>query len=242
MFKYLLFDLDRTLWDFDGNAEITFQKMYRQFEMEELCGVDYATFHVYYRIVNDQLWEDFRNGVVSKEYLNIKRFSIPLEHFNTKGSIGRLSAELGDYYVQEGPKQKGLMPGTRHLLEYLKEKDCYTLCVITNGFSEAQIPKMHSSDIARYFKYFYLSEDLGYMKPDPRFFDAALNQLSVSEGHAIEKSECLVVGDDYKVDIQGSVRAGIPSLFYNRDHRFTGPYSFQPEFEVHHLSEIESIL
>lgn len=240
--KYLLFDLDRTLWDFDGNAEITFQKMYSQFRMEELCGVDYATFHNYYRIVNDQLWEDYRNGVITKEYLNIKRFSIPLEHFHTQGNIGRISAQLGDYYVQEGPKQKGLMPGTRQLLDYLWAKGDYTLCVITNGFSEAQIPKMHSSDIARYFKYFYLSEDLGYMKPDPRFFEKALKQLSASEGYSVEPSECLVIGDDYKVDIQGAYRSGIPSLFYNKDGKFTGPYPFQPTMEVHHLSEIESIL
>ena len=42
---HLLFDLDRTLWDFDGNAERTYHAMFDHFAIEQLCHVDFETFH-----------------------------------------------------------------------------------------------------------------------------------------------------------------------------------------------------
>jgi len=239
---YLLFDLDRTLWDFEGNADITFGKMYQSFQLEKHTHVDCHTFHEYYRIVNDQLWDAYRNGTTTKEVLNIKRFSIPLEHFNVKENIGRLSAQLGDFYVHEGPKQTGLMPGTRELLDYLSNQIQYTLCIITNGFREAQVPKMHSSDIHRYFKHFFLSEDLGYMKPNPKFFEEVLRRLSQDEGTTVMPEDCMVIGDDYNVDIIGAINSGIPQIYYNHNNKNTQPLTIMPTYTVRHLKEIINIL
>ena len=246
MYRYLLFDLDRTLWDFDGNADITFREMFGVYRLQELCGVDYKEFHDYYRAVNDVLWEQYRAGTLAKEVLHVRRFMLPLEHFGCTPdrvsaltgcrSVAALSLHLGDYYVNEGPRQTGLMPGARHLLDYLAGKSCYELDIITNGFSEAQLPKMHSSDIYRYFRRFFLSEDLGHHKPDPRFFEAVLQQLSV------RPEECLVIGDDFAVDMAGARRVGIPQLFYNRERRYQGPYPFRPTMEVSSLCDIERIL
>lgn len=240
--RYLLFDLDRTLWNFEGNADITFGKMFQHFDLGSLCHTDCESFHDYYRIINDQLWDSYRNGTITKEMLNIQRFTIPLEHFGVKEHAMKLSVQLGDFYVHEGPKQTGLMPGARHLLDYLSSKSEYTLCIITNGFSEAQIPKMHSSDIYRYFKYFFLSEEIGFMKPSPKFFEGVLQQLSEKEDYSIRPEDCLVIGDDYKVDIVGGQSIGIPQIFYNHNRKFKGPYAFKPTFEVQELEEIESIL
>lgn len=239
--KYLLIDLDRTLWDFDGNAEITFQELFRKYRLSDHCHTDYHTFHEYYRLVNDQLWEQYRNGTTTKETLNLQRFLIPLKHFGVEDA--RLALELANYYVIEGPKQTRLMPGARHLLDYLSSKNRdYTLCVITNGFSEAQIPKMRSSKIYHYFKYIFLSEDLGYMKPDRRFFDETLRLLCDKERSDIAPTDCFTIGDDFGVDILGSHRVGIPSIFYNQDGRKKGPYPFPPTHEVSSLLEIESLL
>lgn len=234
--KYLLFDLDRTLWDFEGNADITFGKMYRQFDIQSVTGVDCETFHDYYRIINDQLWEAYRQGTITKEMLNLRRFTLPLEHFGMREGVVRLSVQLGDFYVHEGPKQTGLMPGARHLLDYLSQCPQYTLCVITNGFSEAQIPKMHSSDIYRYFSHFFLSEELGAMKPHRAFFEEVLRRLQA------QPEECIVIGDDYKVDIEGAARVGIPQIFYNQNGKYQGHRPVLPTHEVAHLSEIESLL
>lgn len=272
MIKYLLFDLDRTLWDFDGNAAVTFRDMFRHYGLAALCNTDFETFHHYYFQVNNVLWEGYRNGTVKKEELNIDRFRLPLEHFGLR-HCEKLALELGDYYVQEGPKRTGLMPGARQLLQYLQQplrqpvqktaqhsqrlplqtfpfsaehseartsglqnKIVYQLGVITNGFSEAQWPKMKTSGIYDYFQHFFLSEEIGFMKPDPRYFDAVLRCLDASP------EEVMVIGDDFHVDIAGAQAARISQIYYNYTSLPLPQDAVPPTFEIHHLLDIEQIL
>ncbi len=234
MVKYLLFDLDRTLWDFDGNAAITFRLMYDKFRLDELCGVSYEEFHRFYFDVNATLWEGYRNGTVTKEQLNIDRFRIPLQHYGMQDCT-RLAVQLGDFFVYMGPQQTGLMPGARELLEHLQEWP-FALGVVTNGFSEAQWPKMRSSDIHKYFSHFFLSEEVGYMKPDVRFFQEVQRQLGAEAG------EIGVVGDDFAVDIVGAQRAAMPQIYYNYRALPLPKGATPPTYEVRHLMEIEELL
>ena len=238
--QYLLFDLDRTLWDFDGNAERTYRSMFERFELQKLCGVGFETFHERYRTINDALWEAYRNGTITKELLAIRRFSFTLEAFGRDPNsieIIRLSQQMSDYYVQEGTRQTGLMPGARQLLQWLYEqRQLYRLAVITNGFSEAQLPKMHTAGIDKYFDHFFLSENLGFMKPDPQFFDAALSQMNAAP------EQCLVIGDDYKVDILGAIKAGIPQVWYNYTSQTLPADAQKPTYTIRHLNELKTIL
>lgn len=238
--KCLLFDLDRTLWDFDGNADRTYRAMFEEFGLASLCHVDFDTFHERYRVVNDALWEAYRNGTLSKELLSVQRFSLTMEAFGCDSAnpdIIRLSQRMGDYYVVEGTRQTGLMPGAREVLELLySQRDKFVLAVITNGFSEAQLPKMKTSGIDKYFDYFFLSEDIGYMKPDRRFFDAALALMNAGP------DECLVIGDDYKVDIAGAMAAGIPQVWYNSRALPLPDGTPPPTYTITSLLQIEEIL
>ena len=237
---HLLFDLDRTLWDFDGNAERTYHAMFDHFAVERLCHVDFETFHERYRQINDMLWEAYRQGTVSKEQLSLRRFSLTFGAFGLdpeSPDIIHLSLKMADYYVHEGAKQTGLMPGARELLDLLDtQRDRFSLSVITNGFSEAQIPKMRTSHIDHYFSHIFLSEDLGFMKPDPRFFSAVLHRLNATPDH------CLVIGDDYKVDIAGAMALGIPQVYYNLHNTPLPPDVEKPTHEISHLLQLKSIL
>jgi putative hydrolase of the HAD superfamily len=233
MIKYLLFDLDRTLWDFDGNALVTFRNMFNQYRLDQCCHTSFEEFHRYYFEVNNVLWEGYRNGTVTKEKLYIDRFLIPLSHFGLRDST-RLALQLADYYVQEGPKQTGLMPGTKELLEFLGMSR-FELGVITNGFSEAQWPKMKTAGIYHYFKHFFLSEELGYMKPDIRFFAAVQNRLQASP------KEIIVIGDDFRVDIVGAQGAGMPQIYYNPTEQPLPKGAQMPTYEVRNLLEIKDI-
>ena len=240
MKRFLLFDLDRTLWDFDGNANRTYRKMFDEFGLGALCGVDYETFHEKYCEINDVLWEAYRNGTLTKELLSVRRFSLTLAAFGCDAEsqeIVRLSQRMGDYYVEDGTRQTGLMPGVRDLLDWLDtQRDRFSLAVITNGFSEAQLPKMKTAGIDKYFDYFFLSEDLGYMKPDRRFFDAALVKMNASA------EQCLVIGDDYKVDILGAMNAGIPQVYYNIKGTSLPEGSPRPTYEVRDILQIKEVL
>lgn len=237
---YLLFDLDRTLWDFDGNANRTYCEMYDHFGLEALCHVDYETFHRRYCQINDLLWEAYRCGTLSKELLALRRFTLTLGAFGMDPEgvdTVRLAQRMSDYYVLRGTQQTGLMPGARELLEWLyARRDRFRLAVITNGFAEAQRPKMRTAGIDRYFDYSFLSEELGYMKPDPRFFEAALRQMGVAA------SQCLVIGDDYKVDIVGARAAGIAQVYYNLKGIPLPAGCEKPTYEIRDLREMIDVV
>ena len=237
--RFLLFDLDRTLWDFEANADCTYHEMFDHYGLANLCHVDYQTFHERYEQINDMLWEAYRNGTVSKERLAVNRFSLTLAAFgldpNAPTTI-RLSRKMGEYYVQEGPRQTRLMPGAMELLQWLKTVGCYHLAVITNGFAEAQLPKMRTSGIDHYFDYIFLSETLGVMKPSPRFFEIAMAKMDANP------EECVVIGDDYHVDIVGAARAGIDQVYYNCTEKMLSPELTPPTYEINHLLQLKQLV
>lgn len=234
-YRHLLFDLDRTLWDFDGNALQTFARMFDHYHIRELCHTDLDTFHRIYHTINESLWEAYRNGTTTKETLRVKRFSLTLEHFNAPHSIiGMLAGQMSEYYISQNTLMTGLMPGAKELLEYLNGKGCYTMSIITNGFREAQLPKMSHSGLNQYFKQIFLSEEIGYQKPDRRFFDTVLARLRA------DADECIVIGDDFKVDIQGAYECGIDQIFYNVNA--TKVRDITPTHEVSSLLLIKEIL
>ena len=236
-YRHILFDLDRTLWDFDGNAEKTFACMFDEFGIADICHTDLHSFHAIFHTINESLWEGYRNGTINKELLRVKRFSQTLEHFHAAPIlIGRIASQMSDYYINRNTLRTGLMPGAKELLDYLSGKTEYTLSIITNGFHEAQIPKMRHSGLTPYFKHIFLSEEIGAQKPDVRFFSTVLQRLGAAP------SECIVIGDDFKVDILGARNAAIPQIFYNLHPGNAAQLPFSPTYEVTHLLQIKDIL
>ena len=230
-YKHILIDLDRTLWDFESNSGQTMRELFAQFDLQRLCHADFQTFFDAYHTINSQLWQAYNNGTLSKEVLYVSRFSLTLEHFGVDNAFA-LGKQLGDYYVFESPKKTSLIPGAIELLEYLKSKK-YNLSIVSNGFKEVQREKMRTSGIDGYFGHVFLSEDIGYQKPDRRFFAWVLENLCAVP------DQCVIIGDDLKVDIAGARNAGIDQIFCN----FTDAKpDFQPTRTVRHLTDILSLL
>lgn len=65
----IFFDLDHTLWDFEKNSALTFERLLIEY------GVDIPldTFLKAYIPINLQYWRMYRNGTVSKETLRYER-------------------------------------------------------------------------------------------------------------------------------------------------------------------------
>jgi putative hydrolase of the HAD superfamily len=93
------------------------------------------------------------------------------------------------------------------VLEYLQGK--YELHIITNGFEEVQHVKLRESRIDHYFRHVITSERAGRRKPDPLIFAFALRTAKA------EARECLMIGDDYEVDVRGAENAGMQAIWYH---------------------------
>lgn len=102
--------------------------------------------------------------------------------------------------------------GAEAALKALSPK--YT-CIIATSAHHSDTAEMKAA-LARvgadkYFHHFYSQKELGYKKPDVRFFQAVL-KLS-----GFKPDESLMVGNLYEKDITGAKQAGMTTVFFNNN-------------------------
>lgn len=228
MYKALFFDLDRTLWDYRANSEQTISDLLNKFA-PELNSRFEEFLEVFYK-VNDNLWVEYRDGKLKKDILSKKRFLDTFEKFAV--NVETFVDEIASYYVTESPKKTKLFPNTISSLEYLKDRG-YRLCLLTNGFVEVQRVKIRDSKLELFFEKMFTSEEVGYQKPDKRIFEFAVNDIG------IDKSACIMIGDDLHNDIFGAQRFGMDTVFFNPNNV---KHNSNSTFEIKDLSEMKQFL
>lgn len=225
-YRYILFDLDRTLWDFKSNSRRALRKA-----MEALVPeIDPVLFIGEYEKSNEKYWELYEKGIISKEKLRIDRFLHPLNLFG-KFNEGEASA-VSEMYLSLMTEEKGLMPGTTETLEYLRGKGC-RMSVVTNGFREVQYLKLKNSGIDGYFDSVIISDETGFHKPHPEIFRKAVDSING------KKDKSLMVGDNFANDIEGAMAFGMDQAFFNPEHL---PYSGNPTYEIDDLRKLAEIV
>lgn len=198
----VFFDLDHTLWDFDRNSSLAFQRVFQKHKLE----IPLSDFMREYEPINLIYWKKYREERVTKEELRRGRLTETFDIFKLKFSM-KIIDDLANSYIEELPGDNHLFVGTIEILEYLAEK--YQLHIITNGFEEVQHLKLLNSGIKDYFRSITTSEEVGLKKPHPSVFNAAMKKASA----APQKS--IMIGDSFEADIVGANNAGMHTLFFN---------------------------
>ena len=224
--SHVFFDLDHTLWDYEKNSIETLTDLVYEFEIDKQATVE--QFLKAYHSVNEKLWHKFNNGKIEKVYIQQYRFPQVLRKL--KVFIDNEPSELSDYFVSNCSIKPGLMPHTLTALNYLKEK--YPLAIITNGFPEAQHPKMKSSGLDKYFDKVIISELAGWRKPQPEIYYHALEEMNA------QAETSVMIGDNPKTDVRGAENAGLKAIFYNP----TGKRKSVTQWEIQSLEELVGIL
>lgn len=85
-----------------------------------------------------------------------------------------------------------------------------TVGILTNGSLAVQRQKLQRAGLDLPGVHLLASEDLGFAKPDPRCYQAALDRLGVSAAGTI------MVGDNYTNDVQGPVACGMIARHLDR--------------------------
>lgn len=202
-FEFILFDLDRTLWDFDTNARNNISRLLAKYNLN--VG-DYSLFYNEYDKINHTLWSAYEKGEISKEELRGQRFYKTFLKYDIDNI--ELSELFGIEYLDTMPDQTALMPFAYEVLSKLHEKGI-KMAIISNGFKEVQYRKLNSSGIGKFFDAVIISEEVGFHKPSPLIFKKAIELLNA------DKSKTLMVGDDIANDIEGAQVFGISQYFYN---------------------------
>ncbi len=220
--SHILFDLDRTIWDFETNAREAIFDIYQNLELNRHIG-SFDQFYQTYKSVNEQLWEEYREKKRTKENLIDNRFYLAFKEMGYDNKSAGIRA--GKDYLTTSVEKTALFPNAIETLEYLAAK--YQLHIVTNGFRSVQEGKLANSGIKKYFQSLIASEDIGYQKPDVRIFSHTLKTISA------KKEDCIMIGDDEKTDIQGAKDAGIDYIWFNPEKR-KSLYNSQPEINTFH--------
>jgi len=221
-YKGFLFDADNTLFDYDrAETEALTATL-----GEALPGVPREKALASYHQINDGFWRRFEQGAVTLEELKTGRFQALLESLGRDGDAAAVSSR----YLAELSQRAYFLPHAREVIEHLSRT--FPLALVTNGISVVQRGRMARSGIQDRFRALLISEELGFAKPDPRFFQAAVEAIAVPPG------ELLCVGDNPASDIDGARSAGIDACWYApRRQPWPGPRQ-PPSMVISDLREI----
>ena len=198
----IFFDLDHTLWDFEKNSMLTFEKIFR----EKALSIDLKQFISYYNPINHAYWKKYRENRISQEELRYNRLADTFNQikFKTTNNQINLISEAYNTYLSSFSH---LFEGTITLLEKLKSK--YNLHIITNGFEQVQHFKIKNAGLESYFDFIFTAEQVGFKKPHPQIFIHALNQTKA------DPKKSLMIGDSLEADILGALAQGMHAIHFN---------------------------
>lgn len=224
-YRWLLFDADGTLFDYDAAERTALERSFR--EIDQPFGPEMLTV---YRRVNAHLWQQFEAGRVTADRLKTQRFEQLFEELRMPGDAAAFSAR----YLINLSRVTDLIDDAEAVLASLAER-C-RIGIITNGLTTVQRPRFSASALAPYFEVIVISDEIGVAKPDPRIFDAAFELMEHPARDAV-----LIIGDSLTSDMRGGEQYGIDTCWFNPARR-PNTSDVAPTYEIAHLQELFTIL
>lgn len=197
----VFFDLDHTLWDFDTNSKLAFEKLFKTHQLP----LDLSSFLTHYERINHDYWKLYRGEKISSEDLRFHRLKDTFEAVNHPCDA-KLVNTLSQEYLHELTNNHSLIAGCLEILDYLKPK--YRLHIITNGFEKVQFKKIDGSGIRPFFTTITTSEKAGAKKPHATIFEHAVEEARAQKQHSV------MIGDNFEADIDGALQFGMQAIFF----------------------------
>lgn len=222
--KHLFFDLDHTLWDFEKNSALTFEKIFKIHKID----INIEVFLEKYVPLNVQFWKLYREEKITKEELRYQRLKTSFDEVGYYVSDEKIDM-LANEYINYLSTFSNVFEGTFEILEYLKPK--YQLHIITNGFKEIQYKKLTVSKLLPYFNKIITSESVGVKKPNPKIFEHALLVANT------KKDEVIMIGDSIEADIEGALNFGVKAIHCNFESKQIHNQNFISIYNLMQLKE-----
>ena len=225
-YEVILFDADDTIYDYSLAEAHVLKSVFLEHQIELMQS------HVeQYRLVNQQLWNDYEKGKVTLDFLRHERFRRLFAEIRVDLNAGYFS----ERYVKYLGEGSFLIEGSEVLIQQLLSCGHRT-AIITNGIKQTQHSRIGRSSLANSFEHIIVSEETGYSKPHTGIFDYAFNKLNITD-----KSKVLMVGDSLTSDIQGGINYGIDTCWFNPKNK-TNESALNPTYEIQRLEELLRII
>ena len=225
MIKNILFDLDDTLFDFHKAEKIAIEKTLK------IAGVvPSKDLLSKYSCINLSQWKLLELGKLTRNEVKLRRFRLFFEENGIDFPAEKAAATyeqllgIGHYFID----------GAENIIQKLYGR--YRLYIVSNGTLSVQTSRIKSSGIAKYFDNIFISEEIGYNKPDREFFDACFGQIK-----DFKHDETIIVGDSLSSDIKGGINCGITTVWFNPNHALNNT-DIKPGHEIDKLDNLLSLL
>lgn len=223
-YKFLLFDLDNTLLDFNESERQAICQVLDKYNIPKEFAITFSK-------INDKLWKILEKGEISREQLKIKRFELLLAQVN-RTEIDHKA--ISDEYFELISNVSIPYDFSYEILQKCRVLD-YKIVIVTNGSTYPQEKRINSSGLKNLFDYVFISEKIGASKPSKSFYEYVLSVINA------KANQCLIIGDSLTSDILGGVNSGIDTCWYN-PNKIKNTNMIIPTYTVNDLNQIFSIL
>ncbi len=109
----------------------------------------------------------------------------------------------------------------------------YNILIATNGPQKAALEKTKKINIDSYISYVISSEEVGFSKPMPEFFDFLFTKFQ-----NIDKKKSLLIGDYLTTDILGGMNNNLDTCWFN-PNKLNLPNEYNPTMTINNLLELK---
>lgn len=185
-----------------------------------------------YAQINHGYWKRLERGELNRDQVQLGRFQ---EFFEKEGLEPQCSVKEFNHQFQIGLGEEVFF--NDHGYELVKELgSTYKQYAVTNGSLVAQELKLKKSGLGELMNGAFISEVVGFEKPNPAFFDAVWSKIGT-----YDKNEVVIIGDSLTSDMQGGNNAGIRCIWYNPEGN-KNTTGCRIDYEVQNLNQVKEIL
>lgn len=225
-YKFLLWDVDGTLIDFDESERISLSNCFSSFRVS-LSSDNIKK----YSEINKGYWQMLEKGEITKPELLLARFRdfcdyLKVSHIDPAEINAMFQIELGKNCVLNDDAYK--------LCSDLKSQ--FKQYVVTNGTAVAQYGKLKITGLIDVMDDIFISEEIGFEKPNINFFNSVFCKIP-----NFQKEHALIIGDSLTSDMQGGNYSGIDCCLYDPKEMHL-EHSLNIKYKIKNLQELRSIL
>lgn len=229
MIKYILWDIDNTLLNFDLAEKAAMKNGFEKFAIDIKDENALGT----YNSINDKYWKRLEKGEITRHETLHGRFREFFDLYEVNYDE-KLIEKFNLFFQEELGKQVFFNDGAKESLEILNRD--YAQYAVTNGSKIAQEAKLSNSGLDKIFLDAFISEDLKVDKPSKEFFDKVFNKIG-----STNKDEYILIGDSLSSDMRGANNAGIKNIWYNPKNKENN-LGVNIDYTIHELDKVIYIL
>ena len=220
-YRTILFDADNTLFDFEACEKEALLQTFMKY------GYDLNQDALWtYNKINTHLWKQFELGLIDRHTVIYSRFGLLFKELGIQDD----GIAFEDQYQEILGRQHYFIEDAPEVVRYLFDK--YNLYIVTNGVTATQNRRLKESQLDRYMRRIFVSEETGYQKPRKEFFDYCFERIE-----DFHREEAIIIGDSLSSDIKGGNNAGITTCWFNHK-QFENSTDAKVDYEISCLKDL----